>query len=196
MNLPNKLTFFRILLIPFVMYFIMAGNIKGNMYIALALFVIACLTDFLDGYIARKYNLITNLGKFMDPVADKLLVICTLICFVQLSSENAIFNQVWWVLALIVAREIAITAYRIIAVEKGVVIAANIYGKLKTNFQMFWVIFLILYKPLSNVFEINSTFMNVYEIITWILLGMTALLTVVSFIIYIVQNKQVLKDNK
>ncbi|MCQ2749627.1 MAG: CDP-alcohol phosphatidyltransferase family protein [Clostridia bacterium] len=96
MNLPNKLTLFRIILIPFVMYFIMAGvNVSLNMYIGLALFIIACITDFLDGYIARKYNLVTNLGKFLDPVADKLLIICVLICFVQLSDVNTIFAQTW-----------------------------------------------------------------------------------------------------
>lgn len=197
MNLPNKLTLFRIILIPFVMYFIMAGvNVSLNMYIGLALFIIACITDFLDGYIARKYNLVTNLGKFLDPVADKLLIICVLICFVQLSDVNAIFAQTWWVLALVVARELSITAFRTIAASNGTVIAANIYGKLKTNAQMFWVIALILYSPLSKAFGAQSIFMSIFDVVTWVLLIATAVLTVVSFVIYLIQNRNVLKDSK
>lgn len=196
MNLPNKLTLFRVILIPFIMYFIMAGvKVSLNMYIGLALFIIACITDFLDGYIARKYNLVTNLGKFLDPVADKLLIICTLICFVQLSGENKIFEQTWWVLALIVTRELSITAFRTIAASSGTVIAANIYGKLKTNAQMFWVICLILYSPLSKAFGTQSLFMQIFDVVTWILLVATAVLTVVSFVIYLIQNRKVLKDN-
>lgn len=197
MNLPNKLTLFRIILIPFVMYFIMAGvNVSLNMYIGLSLFIIACITDFLDGYIARKYNLVTNLGKFLDPVADKLLIICVLICFVQLSGVNPIFEQTWWVLALIVARELSITAFRTIAASTGTVIAANIYGKLKTNFQMFWVIALILYLPLQKALGAQSMFMSIFNVVTWVLLIGTALLTVVSFVIYLIQNKNVLKETK
>ena len=194
MNLPNKLTFLRIVLIPFVMLFIMMGVERPLfMYIAFALFVIACLTDFLDGYIARKYNLVTNLGKFMDPIADKLLIICTLICFVQIGG-CMVYDHVWWVLALIVAREIAITGFRTIAAERGVVIAANMYGKLKTNAQMFWTIFLILYMPLKLLLPQNIMF--IYEIVTMVLLGLTAFLTILSFTIYLIQNKKVLKDNE
>lgn len=194
MNLPNKLTFLRIILIPFVMGFLIAGQAKPAFtFVALGLFIIACITDFLDGYIARKYNLVTNLGKFMDPVADKLLIILVLLCFVAIGG-NSLYNQVWWVLALVVARELSITAFRVIAAERNVVIAANIYGKIKTNVQMFFTIFLMLYKPLLS-YSLPEILIDIYEIITWILLVLTAILTVVSFIIYIIQNAKVLKDN-
>ncbi|MCQ2979040.1 MAG: CDP-diacylglycerol--glycerol-3-phosphate 3-phosphatidyltransferase [Clostridia bacterium] len=191
MNLPNKLTLARIILIPFVMTFIMLGVDKPlYMYIALALFAVACITDFLDGYIARKNNLITNLGKFMDPIADKLLIICVLLCFVQINN-CLLFKYVWIVLALIVAREIGITGFRTIAAEKGKVIAANKLGKIKTNFQMFWTIFLILYLPLLSV--LPTSIMFYYELVTLALMILTALFTLVSFIVYIIQNREVLK---
>ncbi|MCQ2911438.1 MAG: CDP-diacylglycerol--glycerol-3-phosphate 3-phosphatidyltransferase [Clostridia bacterium] len=194
MNLPNKLTFLRIILIPFVMASIMIGqNNYIYMYVAFALFAIACITDFLDGYIARKYNLVTNLGKFMDPIADKLLIICTLICFVQIGCE-VVYDNVWWVLALIVAREISITAFRTIAAEKGTVIAANMWGKVKTNAQMFWTILLILYFPLTSMMPYLLA--TIYIYVTNILMILTALLTIVSFTIYLIQNKNVLKENK
>lgn len=179
MNLPNKLSIFRIILIPFAMYFMMNGGIPYNMYIALVIFAVACFTDFLDGYIARKYNLVTNLGKFLDPLADKMLVISVLVCFVELGYKN-----VWWVLALIVARELAITGFRVIAADKKVVIAANMLGKIKTNFQMAWVILLFL--PFHDIL--------VYNIITDIIMYLTAGFTVVSFIVYIIQNKKVLQN--
>ena len=123
----------------------------------------------------------------------KLLIILTLICFVQIGGCK-LFNEVWWVLALVIARELSITAFRVIAAERNVVIAANMYGKLKTNAQMFWTIFLILYKPLTML-SLPAMFMNIYEIVTLVLMYLTAILTIVSFIIYIIQNRKVLKDN-
>jgi len=177
MNLPNMLTIFRIIIIPFIMFFLMNQQITGNMYIALLLFIIACITDFLDGFIARKYKLITNFGKFLDPVADKVLIICVLICFVELNYPN-----VWWVLAIIVTRELAVTCFRILAADKNVVIAANIYGKFKTNAQMLWTI-LLFFK--SN----NEYFLGFRNCMMYL----TAILTVVSFVIYLYENKSVLK---
>ena len=138
MNLPNKLTLFRVVLIPFFVFFLLAPYFEeyGN-YIAVAIFIVASITDFLDGKIARKYNLVTNFGKFMDPLADKLLVCSALICLIQLELIPA------WVVIIIIAREFIISGFRLVASDNGVVIAASYWGKFKTAFQMLTVIVLI-----------------------------------------------------
>ena len=132
MNLPNKLTILRVIMIPFYVIFQM-GYLGGGAakYVALALFIIASLTDFFDGKIARKYNLVTNFGKFMDPLADKLLVSAALICFIELGSLPA-----WYVL-IIISREFIISGFRLVASDKGVVIAASYWGKFKTTSLFF-----------------------------------------------------------
>ncbi|HPF28653.1 MAG TPA: CDP-diacylglycerol--glycerol-3-phosphate 3-phosphatidyltransferase, partial [Lachnospiraceae bacterium] len=139
MNLPNKLTLLRMILIPFFVFFLLteyAGNYSE--YIALGIFVVASLTDFLDGYIARKYELVTNFGKFMDPLADKLLVSSAMICFVELGRMPA------WIVIVIISREFIISGFRLIAVDNRVVIAASWWGKFKTAFQIIMVILMIL----------------------------------------------------
>ena len=138
MNLPNKLTLFRVVLIPFFVFFLLAPYFEeyGN-YIAVAIFIVASITDFLDGKIARKYNLVTNFGKFMDPLADKLLVCSALICLIQLELIPA------WVVIIIIAREFIISGFRLVASDNGVVIAASYWGKFKTAFQMLTGIVLI-----------------------------------------------------
>ena len=131
MNLPNKLTLFRVVLIPFFVFFLLAPYFEGyGNYIAVAIFIVASITDFLDGKIARKYNLVTNFGKFMDPLADKLLVCSALIAMSSLGVIPA------WITIVIIAREFIISGFRLIAAEKGVVIAASMWGKWKTTFQM------------------------------------------------------------
>ena len=135
MNLPNKLTTFRVILIPFFVFFMLAPNMTGiNHYIAAAIFIVASLTDLLDGKIARKYNLVTNFGKFMDPLADKLLVCSAMICLIQTGQLAA------WIVVIIIAREFIISGFRLIASDNGVVIAASYWGKFKTTFQMLMVI--------------------------------------------------------
>ena len=130
MNLPNKLTILRmIMIIPFVVFMLVPIGGAGK-WIALALFVIASLTDLLDGKIARKYNLVTTFGKFMDPLADKLLVCSALICLVEMGKIPA------WIVIIIVSREFIISGFRLVASDKGVVIAAGYWGKFKTTFQM------------------------------------------------------------
>ena len=120
MNLPNKLTLFRVVLIPFFVFFLLAPYFEGyGNYIAVAIFIVASITDFLDGKIARKYNLVTNFGKFMDPLADKLLVCSALICLIQLELIPA------WVVIIIIAREFIISGFRLVASDNGVVIAAD-----------------------------------------------------------------------
>ena len=138
MNLPNKLTILRVLMIPFFVLFMLL-DIAGaaDKWIAVALFVIASLTDFLDGYIARKYNLVSNFGKFMDPLADKLLVSAAMICLVEMGRLPA------WMVIVIISREFIISGFRLIASDNGVVIAASYWGKFKTVFQMAMIIVLI-----------------------------------------------------
>ena len=180
MNLPNKLTIFRVILIPFFVFFMLAPYFPDNRkYIAVAIFIIASLTDMLDGKIARKYNLVTNFGKFMDPLADKLLVCSAMICLVatgQLAS---------WIVIIIISREFIISGFRLIAADNGIVIAASYWGKFKTVFQMLMIIVLILDIQ-------NAGFQVLGVILTYVAL----ILTVVSLIDYIVKNKQVLKEQK
>ena len=190
MNLPNKLTVFRmILIVPFVILLLGGhagwgwfdaafGGIEAYTdYIALVIFVIASLTDMLDGKIARKYNLVTNFGKFMDPLADKLLVCSAMICLIQTGQLAA------WIVVIIIAREFIISGFRLIASDNGVVIAASYWGKFKTTFQMLMVIVLIL-----------NIQMSFFQILGVILTYVALILTVVSLIDYIVKNKDVLKE--
>ena len=168
MNLPNKLTIFRVILvIPFV-----ALMLNGYDLWAVAVFIIASLTDLLDGKIARKYNLITDFGKFMDPLADKLLVCAAMICLVEMGRLPA-----WMVIVII-------SGFRLVASDNGVVIAASYWGKFKTTFQMLMIIVLIL--NLGGVFDIIGL------VLTWIAL----ILTVVSLIDYLVKNKQVILEGE
>ena len=178
MNLPNKLTTFRVILIPFFVFFMLAPNMTGiNHYIAAAIFIVASLTDLLDGKIARKYNLVTNFGKFMDPLADKLLVCSAMICLIQTGQLAA------WIVVIIIAREFIISGFRLIPSDNGVVIAASYWGKFKTTFQMLMVIVLIL-----------NVQMPFFQILGKILTYAALILTVVSLIDYIVKNKDVLKE--
>ena len=172
MNLPNKLTLFRVVLIPFFVFFLLAPYFEGyGNYIAVAIFIVASITDFLDGKIARKYNLVTNFGKFMDPLADKLLVCSALICLIQLELIPA------WVVIIIIAREFIISGFRLVASDNGVVIAASYWGKFKTAFQMLTVIVLILNIP-NKVFTILGT----------ALIYVSLALTVISLIDYIAKK--------
>ncbi len=180
MNLPNKLTVLRVILIPFFVGFMLAGQ---PLYygIALAIFCIASLTDLLDGKIARKYNLVTNFGKFMDPLADKLLVSAALVCLVESGSLPS------WMVIIIISREFIISGFRLIAADNGVVIAASYWGKFKTVFQMAMIIMIIL--MLAGVEYVIFGYATVA--VTWIAL----ILTVVSLVDYLIKNKSVLSEN-
>ena len=175
MNLPNKLTILRVILIPFFVVF-MLFDITGaaDKWIALVIFCVASLTDMLDGKIARKYNLVTNFGKFMDPLADKLLVCTALICLTSMNRLNVI------VVLVIIAREFIISGFRLVASDNGIVIAASYWGKFKTVSQMALIIVLIM--DLGGVWNVVGT------VLTWVAL----LLTIVSLIDYIAKNVQVL----
>ena len=178
MNLPNKLTVLRMVLVPFFVAFLLLSPGNDNFkWIALALFIIASLTDLADGKIARKYNLVTNLGKLMDPLADKILTISGMICLIELGRIPA------WIVIIIVAREFIISGFRLIAAESGVVIAANYWGKFKTTFQMIMIILMI-----ANIPQLQL----VTTIVMWIALA----LTIISLVTYINANKQLLEGEK
>ena len=164
-----------ILIVPFVFFLLTDRFGNTGKWIALAIFIIASLTDFLDGQIARKMNMITNFGKFMDPLADKLLVSSAMICFVELDRLSA------WIVIVIIAREFIISGFRLIAAERGIVIAAGWWGKFKTAFQMAAVIFLII--------DLESL-----KIITTILVYVALALTIISMVDYMVKNKDILKE--
>lgn len=177
MNLPNKLTILRmIMIIPFVVFMLVPFGAAGK-WIALALFIIASLTDLLDGKIARKHNLVTTFGKFMDPLADKLLVCSALICLVEMGKIPA------WIVIIIVSREFIISGFRQVASDKGVVIAASYWGKFKTTFQMVMIVLMIADIP-------------VLSLVTTIVMWAALILTVVSLVDYLVKNKDCLKDQK
>lgn len=177
MNLPNKITLFRVFMIPIFLVFLLIPEMPYGRYIAAGIFIIAALSDLLDGYIARKHNLVTNFGKFMDPLADKLLVSSALICFVELGLLQA------WIVVIIIAREFIISGFRLIASDNGIVIAAGWWGKIKTNVQMIMSVMLIV--------NLDSQFMNVLEQIT---VYLAVALTVISLVDYMIKNKSVLKE--
>ncbi len=175
MNTPNKLTVARMIIVPFLVVFLLTGwGGDANRYISLALFVVASVTDWFDGYLARKNNLVTNFGKFMDPLADKLLVCSAMICMIELKRLPA------WFVIIIIGREFIISGFRLIAAENGIVIAANYWGKFKTASQMIMIILLILH--------FDGIFVTLEQLFIWLSLA----LTIISLITYIWQNKSVL----
>ena len=179
MNLPNKITLFRACMIPFFVIFLLVDTIPGHTYLAAAVFIVASLSDALDGYLARKYHLVTNFGKFMDPMADKLLVCAALICFVGLGLIPA------WIIIVIISREFIISGFRLIASDNGVVIAASYWGKFKTTAQMIMCVLLILH--------LEFAFWRVLE---QIFIWLSLILTVVSLLDYMIKNKGVLAEKQ
>ena len=178
MNLPNKLTVLRVIMVPFFVFF-MLTDVGGaaNKWIALVLFIVASLTDMLDGKIARKYNLVTNFGKFMDPIADKLLVSSALISFVGLNRLKA------WIVIILIAREFIISGFRLVASDSGIVLAASWWGKFKTAFQMIMCILLII--NIQN---------NVFTVINNVFIYISLALSVISLADYLIKNRKVISD--
>ena len=162
-------------MIPFFVLFLLVDMTAYDKWIALAIFIIASFTDFLDGHIARKYHLVTNFGKFMDPLADKLLVCSALICLIELDRIPS------WIVIVIIAREFIISGFRLVASDNGVVIAASYWGKFKTTFQIIMICLMIAdLAPLAVV----------TQIVMWIALA----LTVVSLADYLIKNKDVMRE--
>ncbi len=179
MNLPNKLTMSRLILVPIFM----AVMLMGYYLPALAIFCVAAITDFFDGYLARKHNLVSSFGKIMDPLADKLLVFGALVCFIQMDVVSV------WAPIIIIAREFFVTSMRVVAVSKGKVIAASWWGKIKTNVQLFAIIGAMLILGLGNIVPDGAL---IAEILIWI----SAIFTVASWVAYIFENISVFKDEK
>ena len=189
MNLPNRITLFRIILVPVIMIiaeidklnFLLFYHVTCQNLIILILFLIATFSDFLDGYIARKRNLITNFGKFADPLADKILVIALLVI---LLGQGTVLKG--YVVTIIVIRELVVTGMRLLAVEKGMVIAAGWLGKIKTNVQFLLIILLL----------INGSYQSIgaFEIITMVVMYLAVFFTVLSGIAYIVKNREIFKN--
>lgn len=181
MNLPNKLTVLRVLLVPvFILFLLVSNNTDITFFriLPLLIFVGAAITDTMDGYIARKHKLITDFGKFMDPLADKLLVCAALICFVEIKYLSS------WIVVLIISREFIISGFRMLASSKGITIAANMWGKIKTVVQMLLVIVILC--DFANIFDFLSVLINP-------LIILTVILTIVSAATYIIDNKRVIK---
>lgn len=179
MNLPNKITMLRVIMIPFFVFFMLADFISCANYIAALIFIIASLTDTLDGYIARKYNLVSNFGKFMDPLADKLLVSSALICFVSIP-ENPM--PVWGVI-IIISREFIISGFRLVASDAGVVLAASWWGKVKTVTQMVMSVLLIV--------DFSGKVIDTIELV---FIYAAIILTVVSLADYLIKNWHIMQD--
>ena len=179
MNVPNRLTMLRVIMIPLFVVAMLWQSLPYSDYLAAALFIGACITDFLDGHLARKYNQITTFGKFMDPLADKLLVCAALICF--LAEENA--EMPVWAVIIIISREFIISGYRLVAAEKGITIAASNWGKVKTFVQMVMSIVLI--------FDFKHP---VFRIINAVLIYASVILTIISLVDYIYKNRDIMKD--
>ena len=176
MNLPNKLTMARVIMIPFFVIFMLTGwGGEASKWISLAIFIVASLTDLLDGHIARKHNLVTNFGKFMDPLADKLLVCSALICLIELGQLPA------WVVIIIISREFIISGFRLVAADNGVVIAASYWGKFKTTFQMAAVILMIFNIPALTL-------------VTNIVVVIAVALTIISLVDYVAKNIKILTE--
>ena len=190
MNLPTKLTLLRIIMIPLFVVFYYLTSIKGNFYISAGIFALAAFTDFLDGYLARKYDQVTDLGKFLDPIADKVLVSTALILL--LVPPTGVVLMPWYAsifVAVILARELIVSGFRLVAAGKGKVISADKSGKIKTFFTDLSILVLLVSAEISPVSEINTA-----NLIGFIMLGVSALLTVVSGAEMLIKNSSVLKE--
>lgn len=192
MNLPTKLTFLRIFMIPVfvVFFFIRLEAFPYFKFIALFFFALASFTDFLDGYIARKSNLVTTLGKFLDPIADKLLVSCALVAICL--DTHFLQTGVAVSAMMILCRELLVSGFRIVASSKNVILAADNLGKIKTVFQMACMFFLI---PYGDIALINAAAGKFFLITGFSLLIIAVIFTIISGVNYIYKNKEVLKDN-
>lgn len=197
MNLPNKLTLMRIILIPFMMFFYLASFIPFGIgkIVALVIFAVAALTDLMDGKIARKYNLVTNLGKFLDPIADKILTSAVL--FLLIADGTIVGPWGAIIVTIIISREFMVSALRILAASKGKVLAADIWGKAKTMTQMIAIpVFMLLAYIYTCGFAVVGWLVTLVEVVAYIGIAAATILTVISGVNYIVKNKDCFKEDK
>ncbi len=198
MNLPNKLTLTRLILIPFFIAVFYLGFFTGHYFVALGIFTVASITDFFDGYIARKYNMITDLGKFLDPIADKVLVLSGLIVLIADPYETNVFAQIGVIgviyggvgVSIIMAREMVVSSLRMMAAKKGIVLAAEMTGKIKTFFTDVTIIILLL---AGDLLTLAPSVGVVFDYIGLICFGISVILTIVSGCSYLIKNKEVFK---
>ena len=191
MNLPNKITLIRICFIPLILFLLLCKSVPNRYFWSLMFFVFASYTDYLDGYLARKNGLVTNLGKFLDPLADKVLIISILVCFVELGLVCSV------AVVLIIFREFMVTSLRLIAIERGKVISANYYGKIKTVSQMFSVFLIMFSQGLREIFVRYNfegyTYVDLIVKISGAVFWISSILTVFSGILYVYYNKDCIK---
>lgn len=191
MNLPNKITLIRICFIPLILFLLLCKSVPNRYFWSLMFFVFASYTDYLDGYLARKNGLVTNLGKFLDPLADKVLIISILVCFVELGLVCSV------AVVLIIFREFMVTSLRLIAIERGKVISANYYGKIKTVSQMFSVFLIMFSQGLREIFIRYNfegyTYVDLIVKISGAVFWISSILTVFSGILYVYYNKDCIK---
>lgn len=186
MNLPNKLTVLRIILVPFFVAFLLIDDIAYNYLWALIIFALASITDCMDGYIARKHNLVTNLGKFLDPLADKVLVLSAMIVFIELGLSSSV------VVIVVIAREFLVTSLRLVAASDGTVISASIYGKIKTIVQMVAIVLILLLKAISQFVDLSIDIDFLSNVLMWI----TAFFAIVSGVDYLWKNRSCVNTTK
>ncbi|MBR3309104.1 MAG: CDP-diacylglycerol--glycerol-3-phosphate 3-phosphatidyltransferase [Lachnospiraceae bacterium] len=184
MNLPNKLTILRLVFIPFYVFFVMTDFFSFTSHVALVIFLLASFTDTLDGIIARKYGLVTDFGKFADPLADKILVVAGMVCFVALGRLPV------WVCIIILAREFAVSGFRLVVASKGTVIAASYWGKFKTGFQMAMICLMTFdMQRLVTEHGWSPVVWNVYHIVTIVIMYIALALTLISMVDYFYKNR-------
>lgn len=191
MNLPNKLTVMRVILVPFFIFFLLCDVTFGSQassILALVVFIAASVTDALDGHIARSRNLVTNFGKFLDPLADKVLVISALVCFIQMGLVGAV------PVIIIIAREFMVSGLRLVTANEGVVVAAGIWGKLKTAFTMVAIVIILFFAVLFGKDSTGyAAWVNITEqVLIWI----STVLTVISGAIYLNGYKEYINTDK
>lgn len=191
MNTPNKLTVLRIIMTPFFMA-TMLIDFPHHYLVALVLFAAASITDLIDGKMARKYNLITDFGKFLDPLADKMLTTAAFLAFIKLG----IGKGITWITFIVLIREFLITSLRLISSGKGVVIAANIWGKAKTVSQMSAIIYVLASQYFLSLFTVPSIVVTIIGIVTDVVLWASAVLTIISGLVYVKQNKEFIDPTK
>ena len=182
MNLPNKLTILRLIFIPFYVFFLMTDFFSFSSHIAMVIFILASITDTLDGKIARKYNLVTDFGKFADPLADKILVVSGMVCFVALGRLPV------WICIIILAREFAISGFRLVVAANGTVLAASMWGKFKTTFQMIMLIMMSF--DLERLVAEKGFPPVIWNIVTIVVMYIALALTIISMIDYFYKNRK------
>lgn len=186
MNLPNRLTILRVVLVPFFVFFLLSDSIANNYLFAIAIFILASITDHFDGKIARRNNQVTDFGKFLDPLADKILVMSAFICFIELGFLSSV------PVIILLAREFMVTSVRLMAVAKGKVIAASVWGKLKTISQMVAILSILFLKYIFEILNKNYLYDNFYSVANF-LVWISVIFSVISGFLYVHDNVDFVK---